>query len=984
MTTLCLGQQVLHWQDTWRPEPLRLAGLELLQACTKIYLEIAKFYVGDNKVAIRARQKVERKSRGQYRNATFHATLLSRLAFLDGILDQYLHESDIGYSECAAIVEETLRVFNDVVSDVDEPTSIQYPGLHSLIDEHNIDKTDSRKPKPLGHRICLFCPSNLLQDLLVEQVLRCSDALGAEINTANHGTRMEVGSILADIAPLQEWRAPEGTTASAERLHDTIAQLPDCNCGHRHDLLKASFLSPGSRAKLFQHLLCVPATSTQPYYWYVSQLDVVERPEDEQVSSEKTNKVRFVDVEPTQTAPQSTVWRTYRTMCNVMKSAGPVKKLFVDKNGALGAHVSDDDHLDQVPVQLDSLQSLMSGSKALSFSHVSKKERIILGVVLSYTYLYLSDTAWWPNKEVRPDFWFKRNTASNGMRMRRPLLSVGIRETDRAIAYSVEAFMNKQRPSLPAFGKLLLELWKGTNIEWKDLDAAIQECAEDYVGSYWLCAVHACLGEDPAMKEAGSIRDSPRLRSVFVHKVIKSLQWLLENLCRISVNEVLKFDDDHDANPSLASRMRVEPRQQHRKTTELQVTAPKPRSSGGPKRLINSSTLELELFSGWWQWPDYAILSHRWTMAEVTLSDWTHDNKEHKLGWSKIKGACRRAAQDGIPYLWVDSCCIDKSSSAELNEALNSMFRWYRLAKVCYVYLSDIERTCQLRDSDLPYPNGSIGDRMVSVLSCSEWFTRGWTLQELLAPSYVEFFDASWYHIGKLGDIAAIISQITSIDAELLLGRKNMKDYSVAQRFAWASKRRTSREEDEAYCLIGIFDVSLDARYGIGGLAFQELQKAILHSGRADDSLFAWNSLDNREQHKLFANSPADYTGCADVVCVEPRLLKTSLSCRSDGVGGRIGLYRCQTHLGECDGFVAVLNCTRTYQSNSLLALRLTAATESSASEESSDFAVTASMERAGGRLASSPHSDRLLLIDKRRLGSVSLTEATITLQEHH
>ncbi|RYP01527.1 hypothetical protein DL764_006193 [Monosporascus ibericus] len=170
-------------------------------------------------------------------------------------------------------------------------------------------------------------------------------------------------------------------------------------------------------------------------------------------------------------------------------------------------------------------------------------------------------------------------------------------------------------------------------------------------------------------------------------------------------------------------------------------------------------------------------------------------------------------------------CCIDKASSAELTEAINSMFRWYRNAEICYAYLSDI-------------PSAK---RIHQKLERSRWFTRGWTLQELIAPAEVVFYSMDWDHVGTKSELSASISSITKIDASFL-DSKNLMSASVAQRMSWAAHRETSRPEDIAYCLLGIFDINMPLIYGEGMKAFQRLQEEIIESYPMDYSFFAWGT----------------------------------------------------------------------------------------------------------------------------------------------
>jgi hypothetical protein len=213
--------------------------------------------------------------------------------------------------------------------------------------------------------------------------------------------------------------------------------------------------------------------------------------------------------------------------------------------------------------------------------------------------------------------------------------------------------------------------------------------------------------------------------------------------------------------------------------------------------------------------PPYAILSHTWGPddEEVTFRDIVNGMGKHKAGWRKIRFCEEQATQDGLQYLWVDTCCIDKSSSMELSEALNSMFHWYRNASRCYVHLADVSTSSFTKDS--------------LIFQRSRWFTRAWTLQELLAPTSVEFFSVEGE---KLGDKIALVHElhkITGIPIEALHGR-TLAQFSIGERFSWAATRETKREEDSAYSLLGIFDVHMPLIYGEGRVhALRRLQKEI-------------------------------------------------------------------------------------------------------------------------------------------------------------
>lgn len=208
--------------------------------------------------------------------------------------------------------------------------------------------------------------------------------------------------------------------------------------------------------------------------------------------------------------------------------------------------------------------------------------------------------------------------------------------------------------------------------------------------------------------------------------------------------------------------------------------------------------------------PPYAILSHTWGSdnEEVTFRDIIEGGGNDKKGYCKLTFCSKQAAQDGLQYFWVDSCCIDKSSSAELQESINSMFRWYQNAKRCYVYLSDVE--CSSSSSD-----ESCSQRWKPAFRKSRWFTRGWTLQELIAPESVEFFSGEETSLGTKQSLEQTIHEITGIAIEAIRGRP-LSEFSKEERLSWAAKRQTKRAEDEAYCLLGIFDIYMPLLYGEG------------------------------------------------------------------------------------------------------------------------------------------------------------------------
>ncbi|KAF1816568.1 HET-domain-containing protein [Eremomyces bilateralis CBS 781.70] len=259
-------------------------------------------------------------------------------------------------------------------------------------------------------------------------------------------------------------------------------------------------------------------------------------------------------------------------------------------------------------------------------------------------------------------------------------------------------------------------------------------------------------------------------------------------------------------------------------------------------RLLRTKDLRFEEYFGK-PTPPYAILSHTWypDHEEVTYREMCVGKGTKKLGYDKVRKCGQIAAGNGLKYFWVDTCCIDKSNNVELTESIRSMFEWYRKARVCYAYLSDVS-ALSFRPT-------------VSCFKAIKWFTRGWTLQEFLAPADVQFISKEWKYLGsKAGNLTRVIEEFTGIPKAVLEGVA-LTMFSVAERMSWAVGRRTTRVEDIAYSLMGIFDVDIPPLYGEKGNAFIRLQEEIMR--RTDDqSIFAWKEPDPSFPKKLMVDYP--------------------------------------------------------------------------------------------------------------------------------
>ncbi|KAL8647051.1 MAG: hypothetical protein Q9226_006597 [Calogaya cf. arnoldii] len=307
-------------------------------------------------------------------------------------------------------------------------------------------------------------------------------------------------------------------------------------------------------------------------------------------------------------------------------------------------------------------------------------------------------------------------------------------------------------------------------------------------------------------------------------------------------------------------------------------------------RLINTRTLEFREFFDTKVPQYYAILSHRWGSDEATFQDFEKGVQEQREGFKKIKDFCDFVSGYEMEWGWVDTCCIDKRSSAELTEAINSMYAWYKNAHHCYVHLSDVWSEEDAREDE-------ICQTTLDQIKKSQWFTRGWTLQELLAPDVVYFMDHDWHYLGTKGDLIQNISEVTGIDTMYLLPAPDIRAHdpygpctktsdcrghppilklaltgrwepSVATRMNWVSKRQTTRIEDLAYCMLGIFDVNMPLLYGEGRKAFRRLQLEIIKQS-SDESIFAWTA--DQMSTGMLAYWPTNFANSRNVTAQGPQ-----------------------------------------------------------------------------------------------------------------
>ncbi|OJT02631.1 Vegetative incompatibility protein HET-E-1 [Trametes pubescens] len=404
-------------------------------------------------------------------------------------------------------------------------------------------------------------------------------------------------------------------------------------------------------------------------------------------------------------------------------------------------------------------------------------------------------------------------------------------------------------------------------------------------------------------------------------------------------------------------------------------------------RLLNTTTKRFHRFED----PrsvSYAILSHVWAKPGdggppeqsyhellAIQARFSNGPVDERLLSQKIRMFCKVAAADGFQFVWLDFGCIDQSSSAELSEAINSMYEWYRYADVCYAYLADVG--CPGAGAHPLIPPTQFWD--------SVYFRRGWTLQELIAPNVVIFLSAKWTVIGTKHSLAAVIERATRIDAAILTHRRTLDTVSVARRMSWAARRETTKPEDEAYCLLGIFGVHMQPMYGEGSYAFVRLQEEICRN-IPDQTIFAWGgalsredrfafskvvhpsgqrkparrdsarsaSIDSQKQY-LFASSPKAFKKSGHLVPISARRLARRLGLREAehpiytttpyGVHTRLPLVLASSESLTSQTFLALLACED--EKGNLVALLLRSQNPESTSESAHTKFVVGTVGRA-------------------------------------
>lgn len=349
----------------------------------------------------------------------------------------------------------------------------------------------------------------------------------------------------------------------------------------------------------------------------------------------------------------------------------------------------------------------------------------------------------------------------------------------------------------------------------------------------------------------------------------------------------------------------------------------------GPFVSGDPPTLELHEFRD--RRERYAALSHTWASSQdeivfsdllsncdqtikrrdgyicVDLSQEPASSLLQKPGWAKLAFALEQAYEDGKDWLWIDTACIDRSSSAELTEAINSVYEWYQESAICYAFLEDVpleEWRDSIRSNQSPLK--------------SRWFSRSWTLSELIAPGHVVFYSKEWTRLGDKHELRHLLSLATGVEPAILDGSRGVEEVSIAKRMSWAAHRECALPEDSAYSLCGLFGVSMPVLYGEGEKkAFLRLQEQIMKNSD-DHSIFAWRDPDVGDRlHGLLADSPRAFAGSGDFEAYNfPDQLPFEITNR----GVRISLHLTPDYE---NGIIAALQCPNAYPGSGYLAIYL-------------------------------------------------------------
>ncbi|KAK5723184.1 hypothetical protein LTR17_013904 [Elasticomyces elasticus] len=522
--------------------------LQLLQQTTAILVGIAKFYVHDTgQYATAARTKVYR--HGRRGKDAFYASVLSSLSLLYHRLDQCEHDDiDMTIASSQTSVQRALESYERLVPCNPDETkpSPRFDGLARLIKQYADDTTVGRTP---GYRRYLCTASEEVRYTLRDSVEACCEAL--ENATLPMTRRSEDTSILPELDSIEEWRAPASMTSHAKLMHKVMSQYWDHDCPIQPEAHLAFLPYLRDHDALGSYRLCFAEAEPREHERSTATLHLDQGYDEilaRSVSHERSPKRRrIVQFDSPRDAPTAT-WQTSTSLRSTFRDGENGMVIRISEGSLKFCVQLENNHAGEPQKEKIAVQSLRMALKDESAKSLGPKDRIIVGVLAAYMYLFLGETEWW---DETPDIWFVQQER---LVTNQPFLRFRSKASPDLSARTFEMRLNQQRPSLPVLGKLLLEIWKGRNIVLDELETILEECRHALGGEYWLCAINACLGGVDEFKQPGSLRNTGRLRSLYVQRVVKSLQWLLEKLCLQTLDEIFSDAIGNGAVSRVASR----------------------------------------------------------------------------------------------------------------------------------------------------------------------------------------------------------------------------------------------------------------------------------------------------------------------------------------------------------------------------------------------------------------------------------------------
>ncbi|KAK5710289.1 hypothetical protein LTR17_018995 [Elasticomyces elasticus] len=525
--------------------------LQLLQQTTAILVGVAKFYVHDKgPYATAARTKVYR--HGRRGKDAFYASILSSLSLLHHHLDQCEHDDiDMTSTTVRPAVQRALESYELLVPRSGDETrpSPQFNGLARLIKQYAEDTKADRSP---GYRRYLCNVSEKVRYALRDSVEACCEAL--ENATLPRTRRSEDPSIIHEVESIEEWRAPTSMTTHAQLMHKVMSQYWDHDCSIQPEAHLAFLPYLRDHDALGSYRLCFAEAEPLEHERSTATLHLAQGYDEASTKTpvgasyeRPTKRRRIVQFDSSQDASKGT-WQTSTSLRGTFREGESGMAIRISEASLKFCVQLDPNHAGEPQKGKIAVQSLRMALKDESAKSWAPKDRITVGVLAAYMYLFLGETAWW---DETPDIWFVQQER---LVTNQPFLRFRSKASPDLSARTFEMRLNSQRPSLPVLGKLLLEIWKGRTIVLDELEAILEECKHALGGEYWLCAINACLGGVDEFKQPGSLRDTEHLRFLYVQRVVKSLQWLLEKLCLQTLDEIFSDAIGNGAVSRVASR----------------------------------------------------------------------------------------------------------------------------------------------------------------------------------------------------------------------------------------------------------------------------------------------------------------------------------------------------------------------------------------------------------------------------------------------